>query len=106
MSQPLLNFTEDIIRASLTGIADERELSIDDPVEQDVTTGDVHKKLQKTDPVNNSLLRFAAEHMFPSNRKQLALGSLKLSEEEYEGLLNENATSCQRNRHVIVPRDR
>ena len=106
ISKDLLPSTEDITRVYMTSTA-ERGPSIDvcnDPVVRDVTTDDDQQdKLQKTDRVNERLIAFVAKNMFPSKRKQLALGLLQLSEKEYEALWTKWLNSYYINFKVILP---
>ena len=74
-----------------------------DPAEPEVEENDDQQsKLQKSDPVNDRLVWRVASNVFPSMRKHLALGPMKLGKQEYESLLRENESSGLRNFRVIL----
>ena len=100
--------SEDEISGDSMSSVDDRKLntdtSNDDPPEPDVDEDkDQQMKLQKSDLVNERVLLRAADNVFPSRRRQLALGPLKLGEREYERLLQEKDDSLIRNFKVVVP---
>ena len=63
---------------------------------------DQQSKLQKSEPVNDRLLWRVASNVFPSMRKKLALGPMKLGKHEYESLLRDKDYSHWRNAMVIL----
>ena len=96
---------DDLTRDSMSSTVD-RKLNTDtsnDPTEPEAEKDDDQQsKLQKSDPVNGLLLLQVADNVFPSMRKQLVLGPMKLGDDEYERLLRRNKKSRERNFEVIL----
>ena len=74
--------TDDDITPDSMSSADDRKLKTktpNNPVElEDEGDDDQQSKLQKSDPVNQRLILEVAMSVFPSKRKQLVLGPMKL----------------------------
>ena len=96
-----LHSSEDYISlSSLAFSVDDKELNIDAVKPEVDTDNEQHDKLQMTDLVDDHILYITAENMFPSIRKQLALGPLKLGEEDYK-LIQNKGYSLTRSIEVI-----
>ena len=106
INKKVLPTDDDITSDSMSNVEERKYITytFNDPAEpDDEEDDDQQRKLQKSDPVNDRLLMRVADNVFPSMRKQLVLGPMKLSEDEYELLLTKYNESRLRNFKVILP---